>query len=815
MSDSAIRAEEEGAAGERGGDGEQWVTDSGVLDQGVRQVTNLDGARMTPDHKINTGLSWREARELVSSERIRCQAYSHGLAHSPSSGLTSGTQAALKRWLSHATVGRPPTESTSQTFSRGDQNSAMRALGSRPRLPGKTTGSTPTSFRTRNTDVAYSIGLPRQSGGAIAQPTKRGQTTAVGASWSATSGVSRLKAGAGSYATSSRFQGGTTPPSTLTASTRMGTTRRVISVSSRGKRTRGTSGKFKNSRGKSTSYERVYDLVNAGPRRRFTILTDVGPLIVSNCELALGYQGWVGAWRAFDPNGVQTDDELKQIILAWRKASPAVVEFWGGQSRRRGYETVEEYVGVEGAFIQAILNPGKVFDCRGLKFQMEGGAVYLTLLSGRRIAYHNAQLHQSDKPGSRYAISYWGWNTNPKNGPRGWIQIRTWGGRLCIAEGTPVLTLDGWKPIEDITALDSVWDGVEWVSCDGAICNGEKETIEAYGAWMTPDHQVLTTEGWRDGEEKGLQRADARIPDGYWPEGDQRQAGALGIQVRLRGGEDNRGPRHSEDDNPQRQGILRVHEAEDYFREADRPRDEPPSGVCCVGVDEGPMPPPNARSVAAIRRARDNGLPALAGELREFLGGHGADISARVGDRPQGQQRRVLPGELPMGGFTDAEREPPRQRSVGWADGGGDCPADGPTKVDGVLPHEGGGDAGANAGETKRRQKVYDVMNCGPRNRFTIWAGGDGLIVHNCENIVQATSNDLLRFASVNLERAGYPIVLHVYDEIVAEVPQGRGSIEELEAWMRYTPDWATCADGQKWPVGAAGGWRADRYRKG
>ena len=533
------------------------------------------------------------------------------------------------------------------------------------------------------------------------------------------------------------------------------------------------------------------------------------------CELALGYQGWVGAWRAFDPNGVQTDDELKQIILAWRKASPAVVEFWGGQSRRHGYETVEEYFGVEGAFIQAILNPGKVFDCRGLKFQMEGGAVYLTLLSGRRIAYHNAQLHQSDKPGSRYAISYWGWNTNPKNGPRGWIQIRTWGGRLCIAEGTPVLTLDGWKPIEDITALDSVWDGVEWVSCDGAICNGEKETIEAYGAWMTPDHQVLTTEGWRDGEEKGLQRADARIPDGYWPEGDQRQAGALGIQVRLRGGEDNRGPRHSEDDNPQRQGILRVHEAEDYFREADRPRDEPPSGVCCVGVDEGPMPPPNARSVAAIRRARDNGLPALAGELREFLGGHGADISARVGDRPQGQQRRVLPGELPMGGFTDAEREPPRQRSVGWADGGGDCPADGPTKVDGVLPHEGGGDAGANAGETKRRQKVYDVMNCGPRNRFTIWAGGDGLIVHNCENIVQATSNDLLRFASVNLERAGYPIVLHVYDEIVAEVPQGRGSIEELEAWMRYTPDWATCADGQKWPVGAAGGWRADRYRKG
>jgi DNA polymerase len=77
------------------------------------------------------------------------------------------------------------------------------------------------------------------------------------------------------------------------------------------------------------------------------------------------------------------------------------------------------------------------------------------------------------------------------------------------------------------------------------------------------------------------------------------------------------------------------------------------------------------------------------------------------------------------------------------------------------------------------------------------------------ENIVQATARDLQRFAILNQERSGYPIVLHVYDENVAEVPEGWGSIEEFERLMSLTPDWAA-----GWPVKAAGGWRGKRYRK-
>jgi DNA polymerase len=67
--------------------------------------------------------------------------------------------------------------------------------------------------------------------------------------------------------------------------------------------------------------------------------------------------------------------------------------------------------------------------------------------------------------------------------------------KLCLAEGTLVLTQRGEVPIEQVTASDKVWDGVEWVSTLGAVYKGVKHVIEYDGLTATPDHEVWVEDG--------------------------------------------------------------------------------------------------------------------------------------------------------------------------------------------------------------------------------------------------------------------------------------------------------------------------------
>lgn len=59
------------------------------------------------------------------------------------------------------------------------------------------------------------------------------------------------------------------------------------------------------------------------------------------------------------------------------------------------------------------------------------------------------------------------------------------------------------------------------------------------------------------------------------------------------------------------------------------------------------------------------------------------------------------------------------------------------------------------------------------------------------ENIVQAIARDCLAESMLRLDAAGYQIAFHVHDEVVLDVPDGTGSLEEVEQIMGEPIDWA------------------------
>jgi len=77
------------------------------------------------------------------------------------------------------------------------------------------------------------------------------------------------------------------------------------------------------------------------------------------------------------------------------------------------------------------------------------------------------------------------------------------------------------------------------------------------------------------------------------------------------------------------------------------------------------------------------------------------------------------------------------------------------------------------------------------------------------ENVVQAECRDILVHALLNLNDAGYLPLFSVHDEPITQVPEGFGSVEEVERIMMSLPEWA-----KDWPIRASGGWRGKRFRK-
>jgi DNA polymerase len=114
-----------------------------------------------------------------------------------------------------------------------------------------------------------------------------------------------------------------------------------------------------------------------------------------------------------------------------------------------------------------------------------------------------------------------------------------------------------------------------------------------------------------------------------------------------------------------------------------------------------------------------------------------------------------------------------------------------------------------NYAEVWEQEISYWGWNTNPDKGPPAWIQMDlygGVLTQNATG---GTARDIMMHGMENVTEDGYSIVMHTYDEIVAEVPIGYGDIEEFEAGMNDLPDYA-----KGWPIKAKGGWSGPRYGK-
>lgn len=74
---------------------------------------------------------------------------------------------------------------------------------------------------------------------------------------------------------------------------------------------------------------------------------------------------------------------------------------------------------------------------------------------------------------------------------KGFKDKRQIGKIACFGADTEVLTDSGWKPIIQVALNDRLWDGVEWCKHDGAFNTGVRSVLDLQGLEVTPDHDIF------------------------------------------------------------------------------------------------------------------------------------------------------------------------------------------------------------------------------------------------------------------------------------------------------------------------------------
>ena len=184
-------------------------------------------------------------------------------------------------------------------------------------------------------------------------------------------------------------------------------------------------------------------------------------------ELACGYGGSVGALKAMGAleMGLK-ESELQPIVDSWRGANPNIVKFWWAVDRAA----------------KAAVKGKTHTTAYGITFSYESGFMFITLPSGRRLAYVKPRIGENRFGGE--AITYEG-----TGGTKKWERLETYGPKLV-------------ENIVQATSRDILCHAMKTLRCCDIVAHVHDEVIiEAAGA-MSLDavcEQMGRTPPWAPG----------------------------------------------------------------------------------------------------------------------------------------------------------------------------------------------------------------------------------------------------------------------------------------------------------------------------
>ncbi|MBE6061808.1 MAG: hypothetical protein E7215_16840 [Clostridium sulfidigenes] len=197
-------------------------------------------------------------------------------------------------------------------------------------------------------------------------------------------------------------------------------------------------------------------------------------------ELALGYGGSVGAFKAMGALDMGlTEEELPPLVEAWRQSNPKIVEFWWAVDR---------------AVMEAVKYKHTTTDY-GLTFSCRSGMLFITLPSGRKLAYVKPKVGTNKFGGS--CITYEG-----VGGTKKWERLDSYGPKFV-------------ENIVQATARDILCYAMKTLRCCSIVMHIHDELVIEGDPRMSLDaicEQMGRTPPWANGL---LLRADGYVTDFY------------------------------------------------------------------------------------------------------------------------------------------------------------------------------------------------------------------------------------------------------------------------------------------------------------